>query len=119
MRMLSRPGAAIRSTVDGTAAAARVVGDGLTAAAALLSGREVTAMALEVGTLPREQVDVALRADAWLHAYGDPFSPQAKVIKSQLRAAFYGDPDDWKGMVVGQSLLAYRQALAGLTLARV
>ena len=33
---------------------------------------------------------------------------------SQIRDAFYGDADDWKGMVAGQSLLAVKQALAGL-----
>ncbi len=32
-----------------------------------------------------------------------------------LRAAFYEDRDDWKGMVTGQSLLATRQAIAGLS----
>jgi len=31
-----------------------------------------------------------------------------------VRDAFYGDADDWKGMVAGQSLLACRQAIAGL-----
>jgi hypothetical protein len=112
-------GAAIRSTVDGTAAAARVNGDGLTAAAALFAGCEVTAMAFEVGTLPRASVLAALRADAWLHAHGDPSSRDAKNIKAQLRAAYYSDSDDWKGMVAGQSLTVYRQALAGLTHAKL
>lgn len=107
-------GAAVKSTVDGTSAAARIGGDGLTAATALLPGCTVTAIALEVGTLPHEEVRLALRADAWLHAHGDLRSPEAKKIKSQIRAAYYGDADDWKGMVAGQSLLACRQALAGL-----
>jgi hypothetical protein len=31
-----------------------------------------------------------------------------------MRDAFYGNADDWKGMVAGQSLLACRQALMGL-----
>jgi len=56
----------------------------------------------------------ALRADAWLHAHGDMASAQGQTIKQQLRDAFYGDADDWKGMVAGQSLLACRQALTGL-----
>jgi hypothetical protein len=107
-------GAAVKSTTDGTAAAVRIAGDGMTAAAALLPDCAVTAMALEVGTLPREAVRLALRADAWLHAHGDLRLPQAKTIKNQIRAAYYGDADDWKGMVAGQSLLSCRQAIAGL-----
>ena len=35
-------------------------------------------------------------------------------VASQMRTAFYGDADDWKGMVAGQSLLACKQAIAGL-----
>ena len=31
-----------------------------------------------------------------------------------MRRAFYGDADDWKGMVAGQSLAVTRQAIAGL-----
>jgi len=71
-------------------------------------------MALEVGTVPVLAVLQALRADAWLHAHGDMASTQDKAIKQQLRDSFYGDADDWKGMVAGQSLLACRQALTGL-----
>jgi hypothetical protein len=73
-------------------------------------------MALEVGTLALMDVLFALRADAWLHAYGDLDSAQGRAIKGQVRDAFYGDSADWKGMVAGQSLLACRQALAGLQL---
>jgi hypothetical protein len=72
-------------------------------------------MALEVGTQSLIEVLTALRADAWLHAHGDVASPQGQAIKSQVRDAFYGDADDWKGMVAGQSLLAIRQAIAGLS----
>jgi hypothetical protein len=71
-------------------------------------------MALEFGTKPTMVVLNALRADAWLHAYGDPLSPEGQAIKAEVRDAFYGDADDWKGMIVGQSLLATRQALKGL-----
>jgi hypothetical protein len=71
-------------------------------------------MALEFGTQPIMTVLDAVRADAWLHAYGDPLSPQGRAIKAEVRDAFYGDADDWKGMVAGQSLLATRQALKGL-----
>jgi hypothetical protein len=108
-------GAVIASPADGTSTSAPITGDGLAAAPRLLPRAQVTAMALEVGTLPLEEVFGAVRADAWLHAHGDLASPQGAAIKAQIRAAFYGDADDWKGMVAGQSLLAVRQAIAGLT----
>ncbi len=113
-RAASWYGAAITSTLDGSSTSADVVGDGIAAASSLLRQSEVTGMALEVGTLPMNQVMMALRADAWLHAFGDPASPQGAAIKKQIREAFYGDTDDWKGMVAGQSLLAFKQAIRGL-----
>ncbi|MBM4204298.1 MAG: DUF2817 domain-containing protein [Gammaproteobacteria bacterium] len=107
-------GGAITSPSGGTSASADISGDGLWAAAALLPHAEVTVMALEFGTQPILQVLQALRADAWLHAHGDPLSAQGDLIRRQVRDTFYGDRDDWKGMVTGQSLLAIRQAFMGL-----
>jgi hypothetical protein len=107
-------GGAITSPADGSSTSAEITGDGLGAAAQLAPHAQFTGMALEVGTQPTPQVLTALRADAWLHAHGDLDSPLGREIKAQMRAAFYGDADDWKGMVAGQSLLACKQALAGL-----
>jgi hypothetical protein len=108
-------GAAITSPSGGTSTSAPITGDGLDAAPRLIPQAEVTGMAIEVGTLSLPEVLLALRADAWLHAHGDPLSPEAAPVKARVRAAFYGDADDWKGMVAGQSLLAIRQAIGGLT----
>ncbi len=99
---------------DGSSTSAETAGDNLTAAPQVLAHAEVTGMALEYGVQTLAEVFLALRADAWLHAYGDPLSPEGQAIKAQIRAAFYGDADDWKGMVAGQSLAACRQAIAGL-----
>lgn len=107
-------GASVTSPAGGTSTSADIQGDGLSAAAALLPHAEVTGLALEIGTLPLLDVLSALRADTWLHAYGTFGSPEGRAIKKQMRDAFYGDRDDWKGMVAGQSLLATRQAVAGL-----
>jgi hypothetical protein len=107
-------GCAVTSPAAGDSASADVVGDGSSAAVRLLDHAEVTCVALEVGTVPVLAVLQALRADAWLHAHGDPLSDEGRKIKSQIRTAFYGDADDWKGMVAGQSLLTCRQALTGL-----
>jgi len=108
-------GATVTTPLDGSSTSAETAGDNLTAAPQVLAHAEVTGVALEYGVQTLAEVFLALRADAWLHAYGDPLSPQGRVIKAQIRAAFYGDADDWKGMVVGQSLAACRQAVAGLS----
>jgi len=108
-------GGAITCPAAGDSTSADVKGDNLAAAVGLLPRAEVTALCLEVGTQSVTKVLNALRADAWLHAYGDPASPAGREIKRQMRDAFFGDTDDWKGMVAGQSLLACRQAIRGLT----
>ena len=90
--------------------------DRLTAAPRVLAHAEVTGIALEFGTRTLTEVFLALRADAWLHAHGNPASPQGRAIKARMRRTFLGDDDGWKGMVAGQSLLACRQAIAGLVL---
>ena len=107
-------GGGVVSAAGGGADPAHLQGDSLSAAPGLLRGAEVTALALEVGTLPGDQVLGAVIADNWLHARGDVGSPQGRAIKARIRSAFYVDQDDWKGMVAGQSLLACRQAVAGL-----
>jgi hypothetical protein len=107
-------GAVTSPAPGGDSTSAEIVGDGLSFAPSLLGHAEVTGIALEFGTKPIMAVMNAIRADAWLHAHGDPLSPEGRVIKAEVRDAFYGDADDWKGMVAGQSLLAARQALKGL-----
>jgi hypothetical protein len=109
-------GAAVASPLAGGASAsAEIVGDGLSFAPGLLTHAEVTGMALEFGTKPVMAVLNAVRADNWLHAHGDPLSPEGQTIKAEVRDAFFGDADDWKGMIAGQSLLAIRQALKGVS----
>ena len=108
-------GGAITCPQDGSSTSANTSGDNLAAAPALMPQAEVTGVALEFGVAPLNATFLALRADAWLHAYGDVASPQGQEIKALVRAAFYGDADDWKGMIAGKSLLATRQAVAGLS----
>ena len=92
----------------------RALRDGLSFAPSLLGHAEVTGMAMEFGTKSVMEALNAVRADNWLHAHGDPLSPVGQAIKREVRDAFFGDADDWKGMIAGQSLLATRQALKGL-----
>jgi hypothetical protein len=72
-------------------------------------------VALEYGTLPIQPVLNALRGDHWLHRRkGDAPAAQIAGIKQAVREAFYGDADDWRGMVLGQARTAVLQAVCGL-----
>lgn len=110
-------GAAVASVDAGESVSARIAGDWLDASPGLLPHAEVTGVAMEYGTVDTNRVLDALRADNWLHARGDPRGPEAAAIQAQMRAAFYVDTEVWRGMVLGQSLIATRQAVAGLTAA--
>jgi hypothetical protein len=108
-------GLAATSLTGGESVSAKLAGDWLDAAPRLMPHARVTGIALEYGTVDSGQVMDALRADNWLHAHGDPTGPRAAGIKAQMLAAFYIDTDLWRGMVLGQSLIATRQSVAGLT----
>ena len=107
-------GRAARSHVGGESVSAEIAGDWLAAAPQLAPQARVTGIALEYGTVDANRVLEALMAANGLHAHGDPPGPLARQIKAQIRAAFYVDSDLWRGMVLGQSLCAVRQALGGL-----
>jgi hypothetical protein len=79
-----------------------------------LAGRELTAIALEYGTIPTPEVRLALCADNWLHHHGELDSPKGEAIKEQIRAAFYPDTDDWKEQVWERAVETLRLALKGL-----
>lgn len=108
-------GLAVKSHVGGDSVSAQIAGDWLSVAPQLLPQARVTGIAMEFGTVDSNRVLEALIADNWLHAHGDPASLEGRRIKAQIRDAFYIDTDTWRGMVLGQSLAAIRQALAGLS----
>jgi hypothetical protein len=108
-------GAQVTSVATGDSASAKIAGGWIGALPSMMPHAEVTAIGLEFGTVEPLFVLEALRADNWLHTCGDPASPQALAIKAAMLNAFYIDTDLWRGMVLGQSLLACRQMLAGLT----
>ena len=74
----------------------------------------VVASAIEVGTLSSEEVRLSVIADNWLHLRGDVFSPLGRQIKAQIRAAFYPDNDEWRGLCYPRAVQIQQQALAGL-----
>ncbi len=108
-------GLAATSHAGGDSVSAAIAGDWLAAVPRLLVHARVTSIALEYGTVDSIRVLDAVRADNWLHVHGDPTAPEARPTKQQIRDAFYVDTDVWRGMVLGQSLIAVRQALAGLS----
>lgn len=77
------------------------LGNGLQTA---LPQAEVTDIGLEYGTLPQKDVLLSLRADNWLHLYGELDSPLGRDIKRKIRDAFYQDKDDWKEMILARAL---------------
>jgi hypothetical protein len=85
----------VRSMVDGESVSAALSGDWLGALDELLPGVEITAVALEFGTVDVVSVLQALRADAVLHAHGDPHGPGAPAVRAQVRAAFADDDPAW------------------------
>ncbi|HVN46994.1 MAG TPA: M14 family metallopeptidase [Steroidobacteraceae bacterium] len=113
-RIRSWIGGGARS-LHGESVSAEIVGDSLGAIPDLLRDATVDCVALECGIKPINEVALALRADAWLHAYGDPLSPQGRQIQRQMRDAFHSDDPLWQGMALGQGLAACQAALGELT----
>jgi hypothetical protein len=113
-RAIQWHGQAAKVVGSGESASAEIAGDWLWAAPRLLPHAQVTGISLEYGTVDSAVVLEALRADNWLHNYGDPRSDVAIPIKQQILDAFYVDSDIWRGMVLGQSVMTVRQAIYGL-----
>jgi hypothetical protein len=105
-------GAAAKSLYGDGSISAEIKGDSLSALPTLLPRATVDVVALECGIRPISEVALALRADAWLHAHGDPRAPEAQSIKSMIRGAFHSDDPLWQGMALGQGLAACQAALA-------
>ena len=74
-----------------------------------------TAITLEFGTLPLEVVHDAIRADNWLYAKGGGSDSRLfAAIKSDIRAAFYGEDSQWKADIWARGQQIVEQALAGV-----
>ncbi|WP_031358692.1 M14 family metallopeptidase [Caballeronia sordidicola] len=108
-------GATATSIYGGGSISAEVRGDGISAIQNMLPNALVDAVSLECGVLSIDKVDIALRADNWLHAHGDPGSSDAADIKKLIRAAFHSDEPLWQGMALGQGLAACRAAMNGMS----
>ncbi len=107
-------GPKVTSIYDGSSSSALLSGMMFEGAYQECAQAEYTGLALEYGTLPFEQVTLALRADQWLQNHPQAPEAQRREIKRQLLDAFYTDTVEWKTAIVEQGLDAARQAVAGL-----
>jgi hypothetical protein len=107
-------GAGAKSLHGDGSVSSEITGDSLSALPALLTNAVADTVALECGIKSLNEVALALRADAWLHAYGDPLSPEGRRIQRQMREAFHSDDLIWQGMALGQGLAACQAALGEL-----
>jgi hypothetical protein len=104
----------VRSMTDGDSVSANLSGDWLGAVADLMPAAEVTAVALEYGTVDTVSVLQALRADAVLHASGDPLGESGDAVRAQVRAAFADDDPAWFDLVAERFDDVIRAAMANL-----
>jgi hypothetical protein len=104
----------LTSTMLGNSASVDIKGGNMIGVEESAPHAEITGIALEYGTLPIEDVKLALRADNWLHIRGEPTSRKGQAIKAQIRDAFYQDAHDWKQMIWDRAVETQRMALRGL-----
>lgn len=104
----------VRSMLDGDSVSAVITGDWMASAQELAPHATITAAALEFGTVDPITVLQALRADAWLHAHGDPTGPDAPAIREQVRAAFADDAPEWIETIWARFAQVLDAALADL-----
>jgi hypothetical protein len=103
----------ITSMLDGDSVSAVLAGDWLAAAGELAPHAEVTPITIEYGTVDPIAVLQSLRADAWLHAHGDPTGPAAPAVRAQVRAAFADDDPAWIAACWPRFLTVIGAALEG------
>jgi hypothetical protein len=101
--------------LDGESVSANLSGDWLGALDRLVPSAEVTAVALEFGTVDTISVLQALRADAVLHSSGDPLGAGADAVRAQVRAAFADDDPAWFDAVATRFDEVVAAALANLS----
>ena len=94
----------VRSMQDGESVSTELSGDWLGRIDALLPEAEVTAAALEFGTVDAIQVLQALRGEAWLHDQDRSVveGRAGERIRAEVRDAFLDDGPDWLPTLLGR-----------------
>ena len=80
---------------------------------------EFTGIGLEYGTLPLDQVLLALRGDHWLHLHPDAPAAARAAITAAMRAAFYPDEDAWRAHILEQAHAVAEAAIRELASAQL
>lgn len=107
----------ITSFYDGSSSSAKLTGLMWSSAYDAFPSAEYTAIAMEYGTQPTLQINMAMRAENWLHhnpKHPDATPALAKKIKQDMLDAFYTDTDAWKGQIISQARQSLFQAVDGL-----
>ena len=104
----------ITSIYDGTSSSAFLTGLMWMSVKDECPQAEHTGIALEYGTLPLNDMLMALRADHWLHLHPEASDDLKKSIKAQIFNAFYTDTDEWRTQIILQAREAMAQAIQGL-----
>jgi len=105
----------VHSMVDGGSVSAVLAGDWQARAPELAPQAEVTSVTIEYGTRDTITVLQALRADAWLHAHGDPRGPDAPAIRAAVRDAFDDPSQEWIDLLWDRCVPVVDAALHHLT----
>ncbi len=85
----------VRSMRDGESVSAELSGDWLGRIGQLLPAVELTAAALEFGTVDGVAVLQALRGEAWLHRHDEREAELGAAIRSDVRAVFADEDPRW------------------------
>ncbi|MEE9414310.1 MAG: DUF2817 domain-containing protein [Acidimicrobiales bacterium] len=105
----------VGSVVDGTSVSSAVSGDWFTQAHHWLGNTEVTAVALEFGTVDSTQVLQALRADAWRSSVTEVDDDLSEQIRLDLRSAFLDDSAEWAEALWRRFLVVTNSALGAMS----
>ena len=104
----------VHSMVEGDSVSAVLAGDWQATAAGLVPQAEVTTVTIEYGTKDPLTGMQSLRADAWLHAHGDPTAPEAAAFRAAVRDAYNDDDQAWIDVVWPRCESVVTAALEGL-----
>ncbi|RKE77378.1 polar amino acid transport system ATP-binding protein [Rhizobium sp. AG855] len=103
-----------RHAATGSGIAATATGYVSAAIRQAMPAARVLPLVIECGTLEGETVSNAVKADNWLHLYGNLDTPLGESIKNQIRTAFIPDDADWRKTCLSTSLRHFDRAFTQL-----
>jgi hypothetical protein len=105
----------VTTMYDGTASSAFLTGLMAHAAYDECPQAQITAMALEYGTVPLMETLDVLRIEQWLRRHPDASASRTAELKRRVFDGFFVDTPQWKQKVLVQARQAMRQAVDGLS----